>query len=225
MNRKMKIKIIIDVLMTISLLFLMAYGLVGEKAHEWIGMGMFILFVLHHILNEKWLGNIRRGQYNFFRVLQTILVIILLILMIGSMISGILLSNYIFKFLNIEGIANIARNVHIFCAYWGFILMSIHLGIHWNSIIKMIGKLFPFPSVLQKLCAQILAVIVTVYGVYSFKKRNIGKYMFMKMHFVFFDYQESMLFFILDYIAIMVLFIFVGHYFCKGLKKFCDRRA
>ena len=224
MNRKMKIKIIIDVLMTISLLFLMAYGLVGEKAHEWIGMGMFILFVLHHILNEKWLGNIRRGQYNFFRVLQTILVIILLILMIGSMISGILLSNYIFKFLNIEGIANIARNVHIFCAYWGFILMSIHLGIHWNSIIKMIGKSFPSPSALQKLSAQILAVIVTIYGVYSFKKRNIGKYMFMKMHFVFFDYQESMLFFILDYIAIMVLFIFVGHYFCKGLKKLCNRR-
>lgn len=224
MNKKLKVKITIDILMTIALLFLMAYGLVGEKAHEWIGMGMFILFVLHHILNEKWLGNIRRGQYNFFRVLQTILVIILLILMIGSMISGILLSNYIFKFLNIEGIANIARNVHIFCAYWGFILMSIHLGIHWNSIIKMIGKSFPSPSALQKLSAQILAVIVTIYGVYSFKKRNIGKYMFMKMHFVFFDYQESMLFFILDYIAIMVLFIFVGHYFCKGLKKLCNRR-
>ena len=112
----------------------------------------------------------------------------------------------------------------MFCAYWGFILMSFHLGIHWKSIIKMIGKLFQSPSALQKWSARIVAAIVTIYGVYSFEKRNIGSYMLMKMHFVFFDYQESMLFFILDYIAIMVLFIFVGHYFCEGLKILWNRR-
>lgn len=39
--------------MTVALLLLMAYGLVGEAAHEWIGMGMFALFVAHHILNRR----------------------------------------------------------------------------------------------------------------------------------------------------------------------------
>lgn len=51
MNRKQIIRIIIDICMTICLLMLMAYSLVGEKAHEWIGMAMLILFVTHHILN------------------------------------------------------------------------------------------------------------------------------------------------------------------------------
>lgn len=47
----LKIKIAVDAAMSVSLLLLMAYGLVGEAAHEWIGMGMFALFVAHHVLN------------------------------------------------------------------------------------------------------------------------------------------------------------------------------
>lgn len=40
-----KIKLAVDATMTVALLLLMPYGLVGESAHEWIGMGMFALFV------------------------------------------------------------------------------------------------------------------------------------------------------------------------------------
>lgn len=37
--------------MTLCLMLLMSYSLIGEQAHEWIGMGMFVLFILHHWLN------------------------------------------------------------------------------------------------------------------------------------------------------------------------------
>ena len=58
MNRKFKIKIAVDVLMTISLLFLMSFELIGDAAHEWLGMAMVFLFVVHHVLNRKWTGNL-----------------------------------------------------------------------------------------------------------------------------------------------------------------------
>lgn len=48
-------KIAVDAVMSVSMLLLMAYGLVGEAAYEWIGMGMFALFVAHHILNCRWI--------------------------------------------------------------------------------------------------------------------------------------------------------------------------
>ncbi|MCC8097765.1 MAG: hypothetical protein LIO44_04250 [Eubacterium sp.] len=51
MNTKTKIKIIIDIFMTFGLLFLMGYQFWGETAHEWAGGAMFILFIIHHILN------------------------------------------------------------------------------------------------------------------------------------------------------------------------------
>nr|WP_296094233.1 DUF4405 domain-containing protein [uncultured Dorea sp.] len=42
------------------------------------------------------------------------------------MVSGILLSRHIFRGVNIAGAANLARNVHMICAYWGFVLMAAH---------------------------------------------------------------------------------------------------
>ena len=92
-NKRFTAKILIDIGMTICLLLLMPYSLLSETAHEWIGMAMLVLFISHHILNHKWVTSVRKGKYNAFRVIQTVLVIIMLILIMGSMISGILLSN------------------------------------------------------------------------------------------------------------------------------------
>ena len=78
--------------MTAVLLVLMAYELIGQAAHEWLGIGMFVLFLIHHILNRKWSRNLMRWKYTPLRILQTILVSFVLISMIGSMISGIILS-------------------------------------------------------------------------------------------------------------------------------------
>ena len=51
---KKKIKIIVDFGMVLLLPLLMAYSLVGEAAHEYLGIGMFLLFIAHHILNIAW---------------------------------------------------------------------------------------------------------------------------------------------------------------------------
>ena len=96
-NKRFMVKIFTDIGMTVCLLLLMPYSLFSETAHEWIGMVMLVLFISHHILNRKWLLSIGKGNYNAFRVIQTVLVIVMFILMMGSMISGILLSNHIFK--------------------------------------------------------------------------------------------------------------------------------
>ena len=64
----LKIKIAVDAAMSVSMLLLMAYGLVGEAAHEWIGMGMFALSVVHQILNRKWLLPALKGKYTPIRM-------------------------------------------------------------------------------------------------------------------------------------------------------------
>lgn len=117
----------VDAAMVLVLLLLMGYGLVGEEAHEWIGMGMFFLFLFHHILNRKWLKGMFRGRYTPFRIIQTMLAVLIFLCMIGSMISGLILSRYVFTFLpkyhGYEGV----EKIHMLCAYWGFVLMSLHL--------------------------------------------------------------------------------------------------
>ena len=53
MKQKTTLKIVVDIGMTVMLLLLMTYELIGEAAYEWLGIGMFALFIIHHILDRK----------------------------------------------------------------------------------------------------------------------------------------------------------------------------
>ena len=117
MKPKMILKLAVDIGMTAALLLLMAYELVGQAAHEWIGIGMFALFVIHHILNGRWIRNLLRGRYNPVRIMQTGLVLLILCAMAGLMVSGIILSRHALSFLPIKGGRSFARNLHMLSAY------------------------------------------------------------------------------------------------------------
>ena len=218
MKQNTILKIVVDIGMTVMLLFLMTYELIGEAAHEWLGIGMFVLFIIHHILNRKWSRSVFKGKYTLFRIWQTVLVIGILLTMVGSMYSGVILSEHALSFLPIKGGRAFAREVHMLSAYWGFVLMSVHLGFHWSMMMGMAKKFFPKPSAVRKWVLRILALVIAGYGVYAFIRRDIGIYMLLRSHFVFFDYEEPLVFFYLDYIAVMGLFIWIGNYVCVGLR-------
>ena len=216
-------KIIVDIAMTVALMLLMTYELIGQSTHEWIGMGMFVLFLIHHILNRKWSSGLTKGRWTPPRVWQTVLVLWVLVTMLGSMVSGIVLSRSIFTFLPIRSGQSWARTLHLLCAYWGFVGMSLHLGLHWSMMMGMAQKHFGKSLQLRTWLLRLLAVGIAAYGVYAFVKRDIGSYMLLKNEFVFFNFEEPLVSFFTDYLAVMGLFVFLGHYAAKGL-KLCTKR-
>lgn len=218
-------KITADIFMAALLPVLMSYMLAGVKLHEWFGTAMFLLFILHHVLNYKWLKNIFHGKYTAVRLAGTIVNISVLLAMLGLMYSGIVLSRYVFTFIPIDsGYAN-ARKLHMICSYWGFILMSLNLGFHWNMFISMGQKLLKgrkrmLPNILPKAIGATMAG----YGLYAFQKREIWSYMSLKIQFVFFNMEESLSASITDYLAVMALFVWIGHYTVKILKILNKRK-
>ena len=224
MNKKQITKIITDLVMTVALLFLMSYGLIGETLHEWLGIGMFALFILHHILNCKWSGRLLKGKYTLYRILQTVLVVPALAAMLGSTVSGIVLSRHALSFLPIAGGQSWARTLHMLSAYWGFVFISLHLGVHWSMMTGMASRLWKKKSAIRSWGVRAVGFWIAGYGVYAFLKRDIGSYMFLKNQFVFFDFEEPLILFLLDYIAVMGLFVCVGHYIAQGLKGTVRRR-
>jgi len=61
--------------------------------------------------------------------------------------------------------------------------------------------------------------VIAAYGMYTFVKQNIGNYMLLRYHFVFFDFEEPVIFFVLDYVAVMGLFVLIGHYCAEGIRN------
>ena len=213
-----KVKLAVDAAMTVALLLLMAYGLVGEAAHEWLGMGMFILFLTHHVLNRKWLLAIGKGKYTPLRIIQTVLAGIILLCMCASMVSGILLSRYVFTFLPKHGGYEAAQKAHILCAYWGFVCMSLHLGLHWSMMLTMARKHLQ-PSLLRTRCLRVIGWLWALYGAFAFHRRGIKLYLLLRSHFVFYDDSESVIFFLIDYISVMALFTLIGCYLSRLLHQ------
>lgn len=219
MKPKMTVKIAVDIAMTIALLLLMTYELIGQAAHEWIGIGMFVLFVLHHILNRKWSKNLLKGKYTALRIMQTVFVLCVLFSMLGSMVSGVILSRHALSFLPIHSGRAFARTLHMISAYWGFVFMSLHLGFHWNIMMGMAGKLTGKASGIRKWILRAVTVLIAAYGIYAFIKRDIGSYMLLKTQFVFFDFEEPLILFLLDYMAIAGLFICAGYYLRQLVRR------
>ncbi len=116
MQPKAILKMAVDGVMTVLLLLLMAYELVGRAAHEWIGLIMFVLLIAHHILNRGWLKNLRKGRYTPYRVLQTALAGLVLLSMLGQMVSALLISREVFAFLPFTGGVGFGRTLHMLAA-------------------------------------------------------------------------------------------------------------
>lgn len=220
MNLKMKIKIIIDFLMTVLLFLLMAYQVMGQEFHEWFGAGMLVLFLLHNILNFKWYRSLSKGKYSIIRVLQVIVNFAVLFSMLCLAYSGIIMSRYVFSFVSVTGQMALARRMHMAASYWGFVLMSVHLGFHWGMVVGIAGKMVrgrKLPKSILWILRAIVAIIA-VYGAACFYKADIVSYLFLKNEFAFFDFGKTVASVFSEYIAMMGLWVFVGYYFIKGMR-------
>ena len=217
---KKKIRIMIDCGMVILLPLLMAYSLIGEAAHEYLGIAMLLLFVAHHIMNAAWWRNLFRGKYSPTRIVMTATDLLLVIIMIALPVSGIIMSHYAFSFLQITGGIGMARTVHLLTSYWGFALMSFHAGLHGQMVVQAIRKtLLPESSKCAGAVLTLMAVMTAACGVYAFIRRQFADYMFLKVPFVFFNFDEPRIFFMVDYITIMLMFAFAGYYLLKLLRS------
>lgn len=227
MKPKARLKLAVDVLMTLALLFLMGYQFWGDVAHEWAGAGMFVLWIVHHVLNRRWYQNLARGKYTPLRVCQLILDLAAFAAMLGLMVSGILLSNHVFAFLNLRGGLALARLLHMASSYWGFVVMALHLGIHWGIFTGLAGKAFRIqaPSRVRSAALFLVGAAIAGYGAAVFFRRNLLTYMLVQTQFVFLDFGESKLLFYLDYLAMMGACIFLSHFLGRLLRKPGSRRS
>jgi len=135
---------------------------------------------------------------------------------IGLMISGVMMSRHVFAFLPIYGGQDFARTLHHILAYWSFVLMSLHIGLHWGMIMSMVRKITKRAAAPRERNAfPVVGWVIAAYGAYAFVSRQVPHYMFFQIQYTFFDYAEPVVLFFLDYLAIMGLFVFLAYYATK----------
>lgn len=199
------IKKLVDACMTVLLLLLMAYQVTGETLHEWFGIGMTALLIVHHILNRRWYSALFKGRYNVYRIVSVTVNTLLLAAIALTAVCGMAMSAHAVPFLYGLLPVSFARRFHLAMSFWSFLLMGIHLGLHipamtaglkWNGKVK----------------ASVAAVLAAAAGVgfWRFVSSGIPDYIFFRTPFAFLDYDKSAALVFAENLAILITFVFLG---------------
>lgn len=105
---------------------------------------------------------------------------------------------------------------------WVFVLMSIHLGLHWAMFCGMAKKIHLPKSakVVIKWLLRALVAVIAVYGVIVFMQRRFYEELFLTSMFKQFDYEKTVFTYLLESTVMSVAFVSASYY----LKKLALKR-
>ncbi|GAB6393083.1 MAG: DUF4405 domain-containing protein [Treponematales bacterium] len=207
MTAKQKARFIIDLAMTVLLLFALAYRIIGDIAHEWVGIALCALFIIHNFINRHWWANIFKGKYAPRRIVMTAVNVLLALLMSTLLVTGLLHSRTMLAFLHLEGGA-VLRQVHTTAAYWGLILIAVHAGLHLRPP-KAVSSVF------VKIALPVLALLIAAFGVWSFVDRDMFAKLFLGFSFDYWNEERPAVLFFAETLGIMSGFAFAVCYAMK----------
>jgi cytochrome b561 len=216
MTPKLAIRLIIDLVMTILILFALAYRITGDVAHEWIGISVAVLFIVHNALNWRWYKNLFKGKYAVHRSANTAVNFILLITMTTLIISGMLISRTILAFLNLPGGME-TRQIHTTAAYWGLIIIAVHIGMHGEMIVNAFRKMFKISgkSTLRVIIVRGIMLLFISFGVWASFDRDMFSKLFLGFSFDYWDEDRPAILFFAAHFSIMAIYIFATYYLFK----------
>ena len=213
MKPKRITRITVDALMLFIMLLQMSYSIAGELLHEILGISLFALFVLHHILSFNFSRALVKSRKTPEKIMKTAVDILLTADILIMMFSAVVVSKHLFKFLGITTLSDFGRTAHLLGSYWGFALMCIHLGFHldflFHGVMKNKQKKKAFTAVMLLLAAA---------GLIIFIRDGIYKYMLLINRFVFFDTAGGLPLFLLKYALVAAMFTCAGYTASRAVK-------
>jgi hypothetical protein len=218
MNRQLAARLIIDFVMTVLLLCAYAYRIIGDVAHEWVGIAVFASFIAHNAINWRWYKNIFKGKYTLRRTIAAIVNITLAFTMATLLVTGLLQSRTVLAFLNLPG-DMLLRQAHTAAAYWGLPLIGVHVGLHWEMIMNGFGKMARVSgsSLTRRVTLRAISVMIVIYGVYASFDRDMGSKLFLGYSFDFWDPDRPAVLFFTSNLAIMGVYVCMTYYTLKLL--------
>ena len=173
-----KVKIFVDVLLLVVTILLTNIDISGRLIHEILGISMAILLMIHIFLNWNWIKQVTKNlkKINKKTKMMYIVNIVTMLIYLGAIIFGIIISNKLFRFKTSSNIYLVIT--HLVLGRLSIIVMVIHIGMHLDRMfIKVKSK--KIKKFLY--CIYIImAVLVSIYSIYTLTHSYQWMYMFGK---------------------------------------------
>jgi hypothetical protein len=214
------IRLIIDLVFTVLLLCALMYRATGDTAHEWIGIAVFVVCIVHNALNWKWYKNIFKGIYNLRRGMMTAINLSLVLAMVTVIITGLLHSRTVLTFLHLPG-DMIIRQIHTTAAYWCLPLVGVHLGLNWGILLNAFRKMIKTngENHTRKIIVRVIVLAIVIFGVWSSFDRDMFSKLFLGFSFDYWPEERHAILFFAVNLLIMGLYVSAAYYALKFFGK------
>ena len=159
-------KILFDVIMLVLLVVVYTARSTGTAAHEYIGLAIYLLFIIHLAYYYKWIINVGKRLFDKnFSARQKFMYLVNFLLLFGFILiglSGIMISRVVFK---ID--MPLWRPLHTVSSAFTVILLAIHLGLHWKMIINAVKTKAKSYFRFIQITATIIFAAILIAGVYG----------------------------------------------------------
>ena len=221
---KLATRLSLDLVMTLLILLEFAYRLTGSTLHELIGLAMLCLFIVHGAWNWRWFVALGKGRYAAQRLASTTINALLLVAVLLMMASGVLNSDLLYSLTQVE-LDLLPRELHTAAAYWLLILVGVHLGMHWKTVMAEARKLAggawdSLPSPLRALSMNVISAGLVTYGIFASFARSVFSRLTAYYSFGNSEVDESMVEFFAQYAAIVGLYAVLTY---QALRFFKNR--
>ena len=136
-NGKRTTRVVIDVVLTIMIVFEMFIQYTGQTLHEIVGFAFFATILTHIALSAKWIkntaGNAKKGKMTGRRTALAVIGILLAITTTVLAVSSIAISGLLADagFVWALGSYSMWVTIHAISSYTLCALVVVHLGMHW----------------------------------------------------------------------------------------------
>ncbi|MBB6557476.1 hypothetical protein HNP48_000140 [Acidovorax soli] len=213
MNSVFLLRLVLDSVAAGLLLFAFAYFWQGNASHEWAGIGMFAVLIVHNAFHRRWFASLtqvpraKRGKFN------VALTLVLLVGMLALLGTSLVISETLFAGLRLDDDFTL-RRVHAGIAYWLLIVVFIHLGLRWPLLMAVARKLFGFQesNAARTAILRLVAAGIALQGVFSALALNLPARLLFQISLDWWNFEESVAAFFLHCMAIAGLCMFLTHY-------------
>ena len=140
---KNKFKVVFDLVMALSLLLIMVPKLLGQIVHEWAGLIIVAVLIIHLVINWNSIKTVSSkflSRLSFRIRLVYFLNLLIFIGFVAIIVSGMFISKSIdFSWLGINRGSSISwKLLHTSTAYLTFLLVGVHVGMNFQWVLGVV---------------------------------------------------------------------------------------
>ena len=205
---------VVDAAMALVYLLQMMPGKLGNPPHELGGLLLVALFATHHALNRGWVR--RLGRARDVRARLTLVGDVALTACVAGMaVTGVLMSRFAVPRASVPAVAHVARPLHGCCAYAGFMLVSLHVGLHARVLRGYAGVRGRLS--VARAGASVMVVAALAFGGWAFVRLGVAGKLVGAPSFP--DAMTPLGMQLLLHLALAMPFVLVGAFIDRGARR------